>query len=415
MRWIKKMNHKCDRISSLLRQMKKVTNPSLSVSCTPKKFEELKIYTSTVIVYSNVNFNQLQVFCKTPVVYVDPPLTKKKKNIDKKKLRSPYGTIISMQYYPPKEDCYGIYFRGLRLSKKKTYWCPLCQLRDESDNEIPTIFEEDCIVNEENLGKYVNETELKTYPPDTKKILFHCNACDRYLELKQLLTIVPFLNQVTIVVSIADMMVNVMMFGSICKVAGNKSFSDAVETIMILWEEYISPYKDLWSISGIDKDVHFLFDTVMVNVDFAMGFPIDKCKLNSFMQREELKDNVYISQYEPTSATHVNIKMYSPKPQNFCFNVLVYEQKTNATPYFAISHKKLYSKKKPKTDKYTTFIVFSSSKIILTGRYVANMEKNYDFFLRIVQENRSEILETIQRPKISILDYLQQIEKNHVV
>lgn len=393
--------------------MKKATDTNV---CAFKKFEDLKIYTSTVMVYSNINFDQLQVFCKIPVVHVDPPLTKKKKNIDKKKLRSPYGTIISMQYYPPKENCYGIYFRGLRLSKKKTYWCPLCQLYDESGEKTPTIFEEDCFVNEENLGKYVNETELETYPPDTKKILFRCNACQRHLELKQLLTIVPFLNQVTIVVSIADMMVNVMMFGSICKVAGNKSFNDAVETIMILWEEYISPDKELWSINPTYRDVHFLFDTVMVNVDFAMGFPIDKCKLNSFMQREELKDNVYISQYEPTSSTHVNIKMHSPKPQNFRFNVLVYEQtptkvKSLPSPYFAISYKKLYSKKKPKTDKYTTFIVFSSSKIILTGRYAANMQKNYDFFLKIVHENKLEILETIQRPKISILDYLLQLEK----
>lgn len=396
--------------------MKKVTE--MNEKYIPKKFKDLKIYTSTVMVYSNINFDQLQVFRKIPVVYVDPPLTKKKKNIDKKKLRSPYGTIISMQYYPPKENCYGIYFRGLRLSKKKTYWCPLCQLHDENGEEVPTIFEEDCFVNEENLGTYVDEKELETYPPDTKKILFRCNACKRYLELNQLLTIVPFLNQVTIVVSIADMMVNVMMFGSICKVAGNKSFNDAVETIMILWEEYISPDKELWSINPSYRDVHFLFDTVMVNVDFAIGFPIDKCKLNSFMQRKELKDNVYISQYESTSSTHVNIKMYSPKPQNFCFNVLVYEQKSTkglTPPYFAISHKKLYSKKKPKTDKYTTFIVFSSSKIILTGRYASNMEKNYDFFLRIVQENKSKILETIQRPKISILDYLQQIEGNRIV
>jgi len=384
-----------------------------------KEFEDLKIYTSTVMVYSNVQFDQLQIFCNTPIIHIDPPLTKKKKNIEKKKLRSPYGTIISMQYYPPKENCYGIYFRGLRMSKKKTYWCPLCQLYEEKNVEmptkIPTITEEDCFVREENLGKYVNEKELETYPPDTKKILFHCSECDRYLEFKQLLTIVPFLNQVTIVVSIADMMVNVMMFKNICKVAGNKSFNDSVETIMILWENYIRHDKKFWSIEGPKQDVHFLFDTVMVNVDFAMGFPIDKCKLNSFMQSRELKENVYISQYEPTSSTHVNIKMYSPEPQNFCYNVLVYEGgETLNNPYFASCDKKLYCKEKPETDKYTTFIVFSSSKIILTGRYAINMKQNYEFFIKTAHENRSEILETIQRPKISILDYLKQMEKGRI-
>jgi hypothetical protein len=301
----------------------------------------------------------------------------------------------------------------LRMSKKKTYWCPICQLHKENGDEIQTIVEEDCLVNEENLGKYVNEIELETYPPGTKKILFHCTSCDRYLEFKQLFKIVPFLNQVTIVVSIGDMMVNVMMFGNICKVAGNKSFANAAETIMILWEEYIRHDKILWSINSIKQDAHFLFDTVMVNVDFAMGFPIDKCKLNSFMQRKELKDSVYISQYEPTSSTHVNIKMYSPEPDNFSYQVLVYEEGIKEmVPYFAVCNQKLYSKLKPKTDKYTTFIVFSSSKIILTGRYPSNMKINYESFIKTAHENKSEILETIQRPKISIIDYLAQIEKN---
>jgi hypothetical protein len=378
-----------------------------------KKFEDLKIYTSTVMVYSNVNFNQLQIFCNTPIFHLDPPLTKKKKNIEKKKLRSPYATIISMQYYPPKENCYGIYFRGLRLSKKKTYWCPICQLYEENGDEIATIVEEECFVNEENIDKYINEIELETYPSDTKKILFHCTSCERYLEFKQLLKIVPFLNQVTIVVSMEDMMVNVMMFKNICKVAGNKSFTDACEIIMILWEEYIRHDKSLWSINNTKQDAHFLFDTVMVNVDFAMGFPIDKCKLNSFMQRKELKDIVYISQYEPTSSTHVNIKMYSPEPDNFSYQVLVYEENARL-PYFATCNQKLYSKVKPNTDKYTTFIVFSSSKIILTGRYQSNMKINYEHFIKTANENKSEILETIQRPKISIIDYLKQIEKNNI-
>ena len=88
-------------------------------------FENLPISTITVMVYSNVSLNQKNIFCKSPIQFIDPPLTKKKKNIDKKRIRSPYGTIVFMQF--------GIYFRGVRLSKKKKYWCPLCQLVDEKE------------------------------------------------------------------------------------------------------------------------------------------------------------------------------------------------------------------------------------------------------------------------------------------
>jgi hypothetical protein len=359
------------------------------------------------------------LFCTAPVTYVEPPLTKKKKNIDKKKLKAPYGSVISMLYFPPKEDKSGIYFRGIRMSKKKNYWCPMCQLYNENGKKIFSVVEGECDVSEKYLGTHVTETELQTYPTDTKKILFQCNECKRYLKLFQLCKIVPFLNQVTIVMSIGDIMINIMMFDINLKVAGNKSFDDAATTMRILWEEYVSPNKNNWTLSeskGPRKtDVHFLFESVMINVDFSLGFPIDKEKLNTFMQREEFKDRVFLSKYESTSSTHVNIKMYSPKPKDFYYYVLVYERgKINEEPYFAYSDDKWYSREKPKAQKYTTFIVFSSSQTILTGRYPNNMKDNYDFFVALCKEHKSEIEESVCRPKISIREYLELCEKNKI-
>lgn len=409
-----------------------------------KPFEELKISTSTVMVYTNLHFNMKHLFCTAPITYIDPPLTKKKKNIDKKKLEAPYGAVISMLYYPPKEDKSGIYVRGVRMSKKKSYWCPMCQIYNEKGKEVLTVHEGVCEVSKENIGDHVSQTEVDTYPEGTKKILFQCTECDRYLKLHQLLKIVPFLNQVTIVMSIGDIIINTMMFDINLKIAGNKSFDDAAETVRILWEEYVRPNKNNWTLAeskGPRKtDVHFLFESVMINVDFSMGFPIDKEKLNIFMQREEFKDRVFISTYEPTSSTHVNIKMYSPTPEDFYYYVLVYEESVGnkngkvtkgthppqklegslfepphsyKSPYFAYADEKWYSRKKPKVQKYTTLIVFSSSQTILTGRYPNVMKDNYEFFVNVANENKHEILECVCRPTLSIREYLQQNSREY--
>ena len=411
-----------------------------------KPFDELKISTTTVMAYTNVLMNednQRNFFCTTPITIIDPPLTKKKKNIDKKKLRAPYGTIISLQYYPPPNDneC-GVYFRGLRMSKKKSYWCSICQLYNEKGKKLKTVSETQCDTSEEFIKSHITEYEVRTFPPDTKKILFQCSACNRYLKLTQLGEIVPFLNQVTVVMSIGDIKINTMIFGSTIpcrssvpttssfKIAGNKSFDNAVETIRLLWEDYIVPDERNWthteSKGNRKTDVHFRFETVMMNLDFSLGFSIDKKKLNNFMQKPEFKDKVFLSKYESTSVTHVNIKMYSPKPDNFLYYVLVYKKnETNTmqphisnynhcykepkTPYFICTPEKWYNIKK-KPEKYTTLIVFSSSQTILTGRYPTNMEENYKFFVDLALKNKEEIMESVHRPKISIQEFLEQYE-----
>lgn len=389
-----------------------------------KPFEELKTSTSTVMCYSNVLFNRFEMFRSIPITIVNPALTKKKKNIDKKKLTADYGAIISLQYYPPKEDKSGIYFRGVRMSKRKTYWCPVCQLysadRDGSMQKVLTVHEHHCDVSTEHLGTHVTIKELNLYPPDTKKILFKCSNCDRYIEFKNLGKIVPFLNQLTIVMSLEGIMVNIMLFNSKFKIAGNKTFADAVQTTMLLWEDYTMPNRKLWSIYDSTMDAKFLFSTVMFNVDFSMGFSIDKIKLNTFMQNERASGKIYISQYEPTSTTHVNIKIVSDKPDEFSFYVLVYKNTLSTTkvkhkPYFETLKHNPYDVKKPKEDKYTTFIVFSSSQIILTGRYLVNMKRDYEFVVNLINANRDKVSEVVEKPKISIVEYLKLLEKEKLL
>ena len=142
----------------------------------------------------------------------------KKKRIDKKKLKSTYGSVISLQY--------AVYIRGIRLCKEKKYWCPVCQIV-ECEKKIH-------FVKEVVRKMSDDECTEKGLPSKTQKIYFVCSECEREFEICHLRRVVPFLNQLTIVLSIGQVNINVMMFKDSFKLAGNKTYDDAVEAVMIL-------------------------------------------------------------------------------------------------------------------------------------------------------------------------------------
>ena len=147
----------------------------------------------------------------------------------------------------------------------------------------------------------------------------------------------------------------------------------------------------------------------MINVDFSIGFPIDKSKLNKFMNRPQYKEKVFLCFCEKTSSTHVNIKMFANKPSQYQYYILCYDNAGISSPHFLVSSDKVYHRKKPK-EKYTTLIVFSSSQVILTGRYPDNMEDNYDFFMDMAWKNKDAITENISKPVLSLSDYLNNLK-----
>ena len=360
-----------------------------------KKFEDLPVSTSTYMVYSNVEFNLSNIFKSIPVAKITPPLTKKK-NIDKKKIITEYGSVVGIQH--------GIYVRGIRTSKEKKYWCTKCQLLDKSNNREKKIF---------TVKEYVKPLTLTEmveggYDKNTKKLHFVCSECKSGRDPR---SIVPFLNQVTIVLSVNNRNINIMTFKNNFKLAGIKRFEDAVETIMITWENYISRLETNWKISNESNKIQFVFDRVMRNVGFKLDFAIDKRKLNSLMNKPEYREMVHLSKCESTSDTHVNIKMYTNIPNNFHYNILTYNiDDARSNPYFTKSVEKLYSKKNKNKNSYITFIVFSSAEIILTGKYDDTMKECYNFFVETTNKYKEEIKEVIIKKETNIIDSIRNIK-----
>ena len=143
------------------------------------EFEKLKTSTRTIVVYCNMEFVLEKIFRSIPVTTVEVPLTKKKKNVDKRLIKAPYGSVIGLSY-----GCKNM-LRGIDLRKAKKHWCPACRptkLRGDREIRDNTVVE-----------------ELHKMPgTDVLEIKYCCTKCKQYFSLKQLKKITNFLNQVTI-------------------------------------------------------------------------------------------------------------------------------------------------------------------------------------------------------------------------
>ena len=366
---------------------------SFSSNYNVPEFEQLKTSTRTVMVYSNMLFDLIRIFEGVYITHVDTPLTKKKKNVDKKRLVAPYGTIISIQK--------GNQFRGIDIRKSEKHWCAAnCREVVQRGNKTVKV---NTIVESPSLIEGTDIYEIK----------YFCTQCKNYYTLKQLKKITNFLNQVTIVLSIGSVILNIMMFKDNFKIAGCKNDKDAEEATLILWQDYINKINKGWEMRPqfSEESPTFIFRLVMRNVDFKLGFFIDRKALNKLMNSKKYNEKIFMSQCETTGHTNVNIKMYTQEPEGYTYDCLV--APLDEEPYLTESETNIYKIKKTKKKEYTTFIVFSSSEIILSGRYEKRMKDDYEFFVSEVFKNRSLIEEKIKEPDTDLLTFLKKSKPNN--
>lgn len=305
----------------------------------PENFSKVPISIKTIMAYSNINFNFIEIFKQIPVVIPDNvPLTKKKKLPDIKKVVAKYGTIFSARH--------GNDYRGL-------------------------IFKE-----------------------TTNKKAF-------------------FLNQSSFYLSLGEKNVHIMIFKNTIKIAGSKKIEQAPEIINILWG-YISKMSNVYSLIDVKTDRYFsyfninpedqkqiptfTFDAVMTNVDFKLGFSIDRKKLNNLMNDKKYSDIIHLSKFETTGSVHVNIKMKITDPPNIKYKCLRIEETDDGNLESKIIEcdQNFYSPlKKTKKKNFTTFLVFLSSKVIESGKYDEVIEQHFNKFLDIIKENRDLIEEKL--------------------
>jgi hypothetical protein len=348
---------------------------TLASKSRPPPFSDLKISTVTVMIYTNINFNTESVFVNLPIQSVDTPRSKKQKNIEKRRIVAPEGAIIGTQR--------GSLFRGPYLRKKKKHWCNVCR---------PMKF------NGTKMKKEMTCTEVIDHVrDDIFCINYFCSRCQKKYTATEMKKISHFLNQTTFVISTGRMpLLHVMLFKDNMKVVGCGDEKDAQDMINLFWGKYLSKNPQMWLLKPGETEPKLVFQTVMQNVDFELGFCILRHELNCLMNETRYRDVVEMSQYEALNNTNVNIKMTAIKPDNFTYTCLTL--KKNGFVKSQLQDIPYRNPKKKAVEKPVTFIVFSSSQVILSGRYLEDMERKYDFFVRSVFDHRSLIEEKICKP-----------------
>lgn len=364
-----------------------------------KDFDDLRISTLTCVFYANFHmdyrklFEQLEV---NQIPYRQSVIAKKRKGVNKKDVKAPYGTIASAILENR--------IRGLDMRKTiKKHWCSFTCRATETDEN-----------GEEIKINTVVEEVVAIPDSDIREIKYFCTMCQKYYMLSDLKKICNFLNQLTIVLSLGDeIYLNIMIFSNKLKIVGCKNKKHAYEAMIILWEEYFSKcdscimpldaFEEMKKINQLPKKSvavppntlipddfvpKIVFRTVMRNVDFRIGFTIDKFRFNQFMSSLG-RDIVKSTFCDNSSQTNISTKFHTHRPDDHMYRVLYLPK--GQDPYFE-QVRDLPSRVIKKKTEAITFII-SVSKVIITGRYKKDTRRTYELFVKNILNNRKDIEE----------------------
>lgn len=138
-----------------------------------------------------------------------------------------------------------------------------------------------------------------------------------------------------------------------------------------------------------EEPLNAILEVVMVNVDFHLDFDVDQRKLDQLLQGEQVTD--FYTIYETPVNTSVNIKLDYPDPIDKKYNQVIIAG-TVDKPEMVATTVADCPKARSHSTRTHTFLVFSSSKVIQSGRYYdSEMEPAYKKFRDFIMNNRNKI------------------------
>jgi TATA-box binding protein (TBP) (component of TFIID and TFIIIB) len=156
-----------------------------------------------------------------------------------------------------------------------------------------------------------------------------------------------------------------------------------------------------------NQPLNVILEVVMVNIDFHLGFDVDQRKLDRLLQSEDCE---FYTIYETPVNTSVNIKLDYPEPKQKKFNQIIIEGSVNNPDITFTTTDKCLQARDTLTRTHT-FLVFSSSKVIQSGRfYDSEMEPAYKKFHNFILKHRDEI-ELKPQEKTFDLSQLKSMQK----
>lgn len=186
-------------------------------------------------------------------------------------------------------------------------------------------------------------------------------------------------HQVAVAVHLTNREIKLMIFKSRIKICGCTSSNDAINVVAFLWDKCIDStcYN---SINGLeDQDVSFTFEEVMINKPFILPFVISKINFNILMNIKHLNEVVCFM--DIMQHNYVNLTIAS-KCSDKCLLVL----KVTKDKEFLLSTMTLTKGE----EKGTTFMIYDK-KVIISGRNIHSMERDYKFVRDFILSNKETL------------------------
>ena len=203
-----------------------------------------------------------------------------------------------------------------------------------------------------------------------------------------------FRNSLTVVI-VLDKHINFKVYkNGTFQMTGCMNKKHAEMCVTSIWSHIKDMQNDVYEFSRGD-DLEFLIIPAMRNIDFDLGFCVDREKLAHFMSTQT---DFHCLLETSFGYTGVNIKI----PLEYdIMNMMVKKVhgsgKTEMVPY--TEYLSVLPQKdrnaKIKKDRHNTFLVFHSGKTILSGLKKATTRKPYYDFLEIVKKKRDLIEERL--------------------
>lgn len=207
-----------------------------------------------------------------------------------------------------------------------------------------------------------------------------------------------FRNSLTVVMFIINKLINfkVCRNGTL-QLTGCKTEEHAEKCIKYIWNA-MKDNRELYTIENEQQDPYFLLIPSMRNIDFSLGFFVDREKLNQVMINKQ--DNLHCLLETSFGYTGLNIKMPLEeditqlqikklifKDEQWFENFSTYREFLDLLPP--------KEQKKKEYDRYNTFLVFQSGKVIHSGISNEYMKNAYYNFLEIINSCYEEIEEKL--------------------
>ncbi len=206
-----------------------------------------------------------------------------------------------------------------------------------------------------------------------------------------------FRNAVTIIMSIDNKFINLKVStNGKFQVTGCKYFEHCQKSIINIFDIIIDKI-DIY-LNTYDKNIDILFNNVMTNKDFSMGFQVNREVLDNIINSETPYNSLLETSF---GYTGINLKMVLKKDIERNFKCLKINIDTKEKEEYILSYEKYFSKltdkeiTKEQKKRHITFLIFQSGNVIMSGINEILMEYYYNEFYKIIEKNYENIKEKL--------------------